>query len=97
LLFAYQDYGHWIRWFFPKIKQEPNVYYGLTRESFVRLMRQLGMQIVMQRTSVEVTQLNRIIANLKIGLQLPIIGQTKVRIITPSYLLVVARKEAPLN
>jgi SAM-dependent methyltransferase len=94
LLFAYQDYSHWIRWLFPKIKREPNVYYGFTRDSFVRLMRQLGMQIVMHRTSVEVTRIQRLVTNLKLRLTVPVVGQAKVRIPTPSYLIVVARKEA---
>src|SRR5712691_890006 len=93
ILMGYQDYGHWIRLIFPKIKQEPNVYYNFTRDSFARLMRQLGMQIVMQRTGVQVTQVHRIISSLKLGVYLPVISDLKLRITTPSYLITVVRKE----
>ena len=95
ILIGYQDYGHWIRRIFPSIKQEPNVYYNFTQESFARLMRQLGMQIVMQRTGVQVTQIHRIVTSLKLGIRLPVIGDLKVRIPTPSYLIAVASKERP--
>ena len=95
IMIAYQDYGHWIRWLFPTIKQEPNAYYNFTRESFTRLMRQLGMEIVLHRTGRQVTQIHRITSSLKLGISLPVISDWKVRIPTPSYLLAVARKEAP--
>jgi SAM-dependent methyltransferase len=94
ILIAYQDYGHWIRVFLPKIKQEVNIYYNFTRDSFARFMRQLGMQIVLQRTGVQVTQIHRITTSLKLGISLPALAGMKVRVPTPSYLLAVVRKEA---
>ena len=95
LLISYQDYGHWIRLILPRIKQEPNVYQNFTKDSFARFMRQLGMQIVMQRTGVQVTQVHRITSSLKLGMDFLALGDLKVRIPTPSYLLAVARKEMP--
>ena len=95
LLISYQDYAHWIRLILPRIKQEPNVYQNFTKDSFARFMRQLGMQIVMQRTGVQVTQVHRITSSLKLGMDFLALGDLKVRIPTPSYLLAVARKEMP--
>jgi len=94
ILIAYQDYAHWIRLLLPKIKQEINIYYNFTQDSFARLMRQLGMQIVMQRTGIQVTQIHRITTSLKLGIDLPVLGDLKVRVPTPSYLIAVVRKEA---
>ncbi len=95
ILISYQDYGHWIRLIFPSIKQEPNVYQNFTRDSFARFMRQLGMQIVMQRTGIQVTQVHRITSSLKLGMDFGALGNLKIRIPTPSYLLAVVRKEMP--
>jgi SAM-dependent methyltransferase len=94
LLIAYQDYGHWIRRILPQIKQEPNVYYNFTRDSFALFMRQLGMQIAMQRTGIQVTQVHRITSTLKLGMNLRKLGNLKVTVPTPSYLIAVATKEA---
>jgi SAM-dependent methyltransferase len=93
ILFHYQDYAHWIRRVFPKIKQEPNAYYNFTRDSFARLMRQLGMWIVMQRAGVQAIEVRRIAAALKLGVDLGALGDMKLKIRAPSYLTVVARKE----
>jgi hypothetical protein len=95
ILFEYQDYGHWIRLIFPKIKQGPNVYYNFTRHSFARFVRQLGLQIVMQRTGVQVTQVRRVISELKFGTISGAIGDLKILIPTPSYMVAVLRKEPP--
>jgi 2-polyprenyl-3-methyl-5-hydroxy-6-metoxy-1,4-benzoquinol methylase len=95
ILIGYQDYGHWIRLIFPKIKQEPNVYYNFTKDSFARFMRQLGMEVVMERTGVQVTQLHRVTSSMKLGLDFPVLGNLKIRISTPSYLIAVVRKELP--
>jgi len=95
ILISYQDYGHWIRFIFPSIKQEPNVYQNFTKDSFARFMRQLGMQIAMQRTGIQVTQVHRITSSLKLGMDFGALGNLKVRIPTPSYLLAVVRKEMP--
>jgi SAM-dependent methyltransferase len=93
ILIGYQDYAHWIRLIFPTIKQEPNVYYNWTKDSFARFMRQLGMQIVMQRTGIQVSQVHRITSSLKLGIDFPALENLKIRIPTPSYLLAVVRKE----
>jgi len=95
LLIAYQDYGHWIRRISPKIKQEANVYYNFTRDSFGLFMRQLGMQIAMQRTGIQVTQVHRITSSLKLGVDLGALGNLRVTVPTPSYLIAVATKEPP--
>ncbi len=93
LLLTYQDYDHWIRKFFPKIKQGVNVYYNFTSDSFGRLMRQMNMNIIVHKTDVQITEFHKITRTIKFGVQLLApLDRFEVKIPTISYKLVVARK-----
>ncbi len=94
ILFSYQDYAHWIRLIFSRIKQDENVYYNFTRDSFGRLMRQLGMEIALQRTDVQIAEFHRVTRSLKLGSgMLSRFDSARIRIPTLSFLIVVAIKE----
>lgn len=91
LLLNYQDYSHWIRWFFPGIKQRSNVYYNFSRKSLLLLLNQLGLQIKCHKTEVQITQLHRPLRTL--GFRYPTcFDDLRITIPTPSYRIVVAKK-----
>ena len=92
-LFSYQNYGHWIRFFFPQIKQAANVYYNLTEMSCHLLMRQLGLDILAERTAIQTTQLDRLVRTLGVAKNpWPRLESLKITLPTISYKIVVARK-----
>ena len=92
-LFSYQDYDHWIRFFFPRIKQGWNVYYNFTGRSFRDFASQLGLRILSERTAVQVTQIHRVTRTVKLLRNLPSwVGDAVIKIRTPSYKIVVAQK-----
>jgi SAM-dependent methyltransferase len=93
LLFGYQDYSHWIRRLFPRIKQGVNVYYNFTRDALARLIPQLGLHIVEQRTDWQVTQVHRITRTLSLGRRLLApLDAWEVRIPAISYKVAIVQK-----
>jgi 2-polyprenyl-3-methyl-5-hydroxy-6-metoxy-1,4-benzoquinol methylase len=92
-LFSYQNYAHWIRFFFPQIKQAANVYYNLTKTSCHLLMQQLGLDILAERTAIQTTQLHRLARTLGVGKTAwPRLESLKITLPTISYKIIVARK-----
>ena len=92
-LFSYQDYGHWIRFLFPQIKQAANVYYNFTKTSCHLLMEQLGLDILAERTAIQTTQLHRLARTLCVAkTPWPRLESLKITLPTISYKIVVARK-----
>lgn len=91
LLLNYQDYGHWIRRLFPGIKQEANVYYAFSRPSLLLFLTQLGLEPVLHRTEIQITQLHRVTRTLGFRKRRRF-DDLRIRIPTPSYRIVVARK-----
>lgn len=93
LIFSYQNYAHWIRFFFPRIKQAANVYYNLTKLSCHLLMQQLGFDILAERTAIQTTQLHRLVSTLGLPpTRWPRLESLKITLPTISYKIVVARK-----
>jgi SAM-dependent methyltransferase len=92
-LFNYQDYDHWIRAFFPQIKRGWNVYYNFSARSFGLFAEQLGVRILSETTAVQIFQIHRIARTLQLLRNLPSwIGDRVIKVPTPSYKIVVARK-----
>lgn len=92
-LFSYQNYAHWIRFFFPQIKREANVYYNLTKTSCHLLMQQLGFDILAERTAIQTTQLHRLARTLGLPRTRWFrLESLKITLPTISYKIVVARK-----
>jgi 2-polyprenyl-3-methyl-5-hydroxy-6-metoxy-1,4-benzoquinol methylase len=92
-LFSYQNYAHWIRFFFPQIKQAANVYYNLTRTSCHLLMQQLDFDILAERTAIQTTQLHRLARTLGLPRTRWLrLESLKITLPTISYKIVVARK-----
>jgi SAM-dependent methyltransferase len=93
LLFNYQDYDHWIRRIFPKVKRAANIYYNFTRRSLPLFMEQLGFEILDQKTEIQVTQLHRVTRIIGLGSGgLGPLANLKLKVPTVSYYLLVARK-----
>ena len=93
LVFSYQDYAHWIRLLFPKIKQNINVYYNFTRRSLRLFLSQLDLRLVSERMEMQVTQFHRITRTLRIGQTLlSRWDDVQLRVPTLSYYAVVAEK-----
>jgi len=93
LLFSYQDYGHWIRWFFPNIKRAYVVYYNFTRKSLHLFLEQVGLSVLGERTKIQNTSVRRIALTIGIhGRMLGPFNDLRLRLPTISYRLLVARK-----
>ena len=92
-LFSYQNYASPIRWLFPRIKQRPNVYYNFSRKALHLFLRQLDLEIKLDRTAVQITQVHQVIRAIGIrSKQLRLIDNIRIKIPTFSYRVVVALK-----
>lgn len=91
--FSYQDYDHWIRVLFPRIKQNVNVYYNFTRRSLRLFLKQLGLIVLDERMEIQVTQLRRVTRTIRIGEKLLSRWDgLQLRIPAMSFYTVVAKK-----